>query len=341
MTEDAQDGPTLNDRLAETGSKLASLGLKAGAVTRAGISATAEATKVVVERAGGAGKNAVDKASAAGKGVVGKATETTKNAMKKANSSVKNTVEGTKNKLEARREGKIAETKEALSSEPIFDDVPPMVVLPEFEQQRMEVVNEQQTNQILMLEEMQRLSSRVDRLEKRNRMLSDYAESHGIDLPEESGREEENPNDVVQFVSAGGTITELIHVLGTSLLFIGVLMGLDYYVNLQEMTLNGIYPADFAVWSFGSFAWMSYLLHRLTKINLIIPVSVRLQIALAFGITILVGLMMSTDPMVAVSNAWILGIVFMIIVLASSILATAWRSTRRLVRVRETIELID
>ena len=35
--------------------------------------------------------------------------------------------EETKAKREARREEKIHQTKEALSSEPLFDDVPPMV----------------------------------------------------------------------------------------------------------------------------------------------------------------------------------------------------------------------
>lgn len=60
-----------------------------------------------------------------------------------------------------------------------------MVVLPEFEQQRITVVNEQQVNQLLLLEEMQRLSSRVDSLEKRNKMMATYAQSKGMEIPEE------------------------------------------------------------------------------------------------------------------------------------------------------------
>ena len=130
MSEDTPEGQTLSDRLQETSAKLADLTKKAGAATRAGLTATAEASKIAVGKAGEASINAVEKA-----------TEASKTAVSKANAAVQKTVEETKAKREARREEKIQQTKEALSSEPLFDDVPPMVVLPEFEQQRMNVVN--------------------------------------------------------------------------------------------------------------------------------------------------------------------------------------------------------
>ena len=148
MTEDSQDEPSLVERLNETGAKLAKLSKKATNATKAGLSATAEASKI-----------AVNKAADASKSAVGKAAEASKIAVSKANTAVKNVVEDSKQKRDKRREEKIEKTKEELRSEPLMNDVPPMVVLPEFEEERMSVVNEQQANQLLLLEEMQRLSS--------------------------------------------------------------------------------------------------------------------------------------------------------------------------------------
>ena len=44
-----------------------------------------------------------------------------------------------------------------------------MVTLPEFENERMAIVSEQNDNQVMMLEHMQRLSERVDVLERRHK----------------------------------------------------------------------------------------------------------------------------------------------------------------------------
>ena len=331
MSEDTPEGQTLSDRLQETSAKLADLTKKAGAATRAGLTATAEASKIAVGKAGEASKNAVEKA-----------TEASKTAVSKANAAVQKTVEETKAKREARREEKIHQTKEALSSEPLFDDVPPMVVLPEFEQQRMNVVNEQQTNQLLLLEEMQRLSSRVDSLEKRNKMMATYAQSKGVELPEEIMEIDEKAMKNQQFISAGEAMGEILHILGASMMFVVALVGLDYAVTEQSWTLSAAYPADLAVWAIGSFLWVLYLLHRLIRAGLPIPMLIRLQTALAVGITTLMGLMMNNDSMTTVSNVWTWGTVLAIgLVLGGSMVATAWRSTKRLVGIRETIELIE
>ena len=331
MSDEGSEETTLADRLNETGVKLAELSKKASAATKAGLSATAEASKVAVEKAGEASKVAMEKA-----------TEASKNAVSKANNAVKKTVEDTKAKREAKREEKISATKEALSSEPLLDDVPPMVVLPEFEQQRMTVVNEQQTNQILLLEEMQRLSSRVDSLEKRNRMMATYAQSKGVDLPEEIIEIDDTAMRNQQFISTGEAMGEILHILGASMMFVVVLVGLDYAVTDRGWTFAEVYPADLAVWALGSFTWVSYLLYRLIRSGLRIPMLIRIQTALAVGITTLMGLMMNNDSMSTVSNVWTWGTVLAIgLVLGGSMVATAWRSTKRLVGIRETVEVIE
>jgi hypothetical protein len=217
-----------------------------------------------------------------------------------------------------------------------------MVVLPEFEQERIAVVNEQQVNQLLLLEEMQRLSSRVDSLEKRNQMMATYAQSKGMEIPEDIMVIDNKAIQNQQFISTSDAMGEILHILGASLLFIVALVGLDQAVTDQGWMIAEIYPADLAIWAIGAFAWVMYLLHRLIKAGLRIPMLIRVQTGLAVGITTLMGLMMNNDSMTTVSNVWTWGTVLAIgLLLGGSMVATAWRSTKRLVGIRETIELIE
>ncbi len=331
MSEEAATPLTLVDRLNQTGAKLSELTKKASVVTKAGLSATAEASK-----------SAVGKASEASKVVGKRAADASKNAVSKANTVVQTAVEDTKAKREARREEKLANTREALRTEPLLNDVPPMVVLPEFEQERIAVVNEQQVNQLLLLEEMQRLSSRVDSLEKRNQMMATYAQSKGMEIPEDIMVIDNKAIQNQQFISTSDAMGEILHILGASLLFIVALVGLDQAVTDQGWMIAEIYPADLAIWAIGAFAWVMYLLHRLIKAGLRIPMLIRVQTGLAVGITTLMGLMMNNDSMTTVSNVWTWGTVLAIgLLLGGSMVATAWRSTKRLVGIRETIELIE
>jgi hypothetical protein len=135
---------------------------------------------------------------------------------------------------------------------------------------------------------------------------------------------------------------EMLHILGASLMFVVVLVGLDYSVTERGWMLSEVYPADLAVWAVGSFSWVMYLLYRLIKAGLRIPLLIRVQTSLAVAITTLLGLMMNNDSMSTVSNVWTWGTVLAIgLLLAGSMIATAWRSTKRLVGIRETIEVID
>ena len=85
-----------------------------------------------------------------------------------------------------------------------------------------------------------------------------------------------------------------------------------------------------------------YLLHRLGKSGLKMPLLIQVQASLAVGITTLMGLMLNGDSMSTVSNVWTWGtIVAIALLLGSSLLATAWSSTKKLVGIRETVEIID
>jgi hypothetical protein len=320
MSEDTNDGPTLTERLNITGSKLAELSKKAAIATKSAVIKTTEVS--------------IDAAQSA--------TKISKSAVSKTNDAVKKVVQDSKTKRDQKRETNVKKIKEELSSSPILDDIPSMVTLPEFENQRMLVVNEQQTNQLLLLEEMQRLSSRMDTMERRQRILAKNTDSSLIPVfegPLDTNTIEDDSNQMIGTSEAMG---EMLHILGASLLWIVALIGLDKFVTERELMLTSTYPVDLLLWSVGSFSWVMYLLFRLGKSGLKMPLLIRTQASLAVGITTLMGLMMNDDSMSTVSNVWTWGTILAIaLLLGSSMLATAWRTTKKLVGIRSTIEIIE
>ena len=319
MSDDAGDAPTMAERLNATGSKLAELSKKAASATKSAVIKTTEVS--------------IDAAQSA--------TKASKNAVAKTNEKVKQAVQDSKDKRNEKREMKAQKAKEELLSEPILSDVPAMITLPEFENERMEVVNEQQTNQLLLLEEMQRLSSRVDTLERRQKNGVKQMNNQLIPV-EDTPLESDSKKEAKQMIGTSEAMGEMLHILGASLLWIVALVGMDQFVTDRQLMLTSAYPADLLLWSVGSFTWVMYLLHRLGKSGIKMPLLIRVQASLAVGITTLMGLMLNDDSMSTVSNVWTWGTILAIaLLLGSSMLATAWRSTKKLVGIRETVEIID
>ena len=318
MSEDGSEISKLKERLSMTGSKLADISKKAAEATKTAAVKTAELSKDAAQSASLAGKKAVNR----------------------TNDAVKKVVSDSKSRIEDKREKKSQNARDELSSEPLFDDIPPMVTLPEFEVQRMGVVNEQQKNQLLLLEEMQRISSRLDTLERRNRTLAKNTDEDSSQNTVALKVEEPKPKQNV--IGTSAAMGEMLHILGASLVWLVALVGLDQYTTEKELMLSPAYPADLLLWSVGSFTWVMYLLFRLGKSGIRMPLLIRVQASLAVGITTLMGLMMNDDSMTTVSSVWTWGTILAIaLLLGSSMLATAWRTTKSLVGIRETIEIIE
>lgn len=318
MSEDDGEISKLKERLSATGSKLADISKKAAEATKTAALKTAELSKGAAQSASVAGKKAADR----------------------TNDAVKKVVSDSITRIEDKREKKSQKARDELSNEPLLDDIPPMVTLPEFEVQRMGVVNEQQKNQLLLLEEMQRISSRLDTLEKRNRTIAkNTVEDYSQNTAELNIEEQKAKPNVIGTSAAMG---EMLHILGASLVWLVALVGLDQYTTEKELMLSPAYPADLLLWSIGSFTWVMYLLFRLGKSGIRMPLLIRVQASLAVGITTLMGLMMNDDSMSTVSSVWTWGTILAIaLLLGSSMLATAWRTTKSLVGIRETIEIIE
>jgi len=76
-------------------------------------------------------------------------------------------------------------------------------------------------------------------------------------------------------------------------------------------------------------------LHRLLKSGIRIPLLIRLQTSLAVGLITLMGVMLNDDSMGTVSSVWTWGtLVTIVLLMGSSMIATAWRSTKKLVSIK-------
>ncbi len=265
-----------------------------------------------------------------------KVANSTKSVVGNANDSIKSAINENKQKRDIKKQKKLEEARQELSSEGLLNDVPSMVTLPEFEQERMSLVSEQNDNLIMVLEEMQRLSERVDMIEKRKH------KTEKIESVLKDSNIEVNNNERDEYTSP--VMTEVIHLLGASLLFIILLLAFDNYLSKNEIMITKNYPAEIISWSVGSTCWALYLLQRLGHSSnaLKLPVIIKFQTALAVGITTSFGILMNDDSMKTISNVWTWGTVIAIaLLLTSSLIAFAWNSTKKLVSVKQITEIID
>tara|TARA_B100001559_G_scaffold296642_1_gene279888 strand:+ start:91 stop:963 length:873 start_codon:yes stop_codon:yes gene_type:complete len=264
-----------------------------------------------------------------------KVSESTKTVVGNANDSIKNAISENKQKRNAKKQQKLEDARTELSSEGLLDDVPSMVTLPEFEEERMSIVSEQNDNLVLVLEEMQRLSERVDMLEKRNKLLSNTSEKSIQKSKEE---------DVEKIITTSPVMSEVIHLLGASLIWIVALFGIDKYITEREIMILESYPAEVPIWGIGATTWSLYLLYRIGKKSPTLKLSglLRFQAALAIGITTMIGILINDDSISTVSNVWKWGTIIAIgLLLGSSMIAAAWNSTKKLVSAKQVTEIID
>mgnify|MGYP001338824905 FL=1 len=258
-----------------------------------------------------------------------KVSDSTKTAVGNANESIKNAISENKQKRDAKKQKKLEDARIELTSEGLFDDVPSMVTLPEFEDERMSIVSEQNENLVLVLEEMQRLSERVDSLEKRNRSIQVTSKKNN--KKSKDSIESENNE------STSPVMSEVIHLLGASLIWIVALFGADKYITERELLILESYPAEIPIWGIGATTWSLYLLYRIGKKSptLRLPGLLRFQASLAVGITTTIGIMINDDSTSTVSSVWTWGTIIAIgLLLGSSMIATAWNSTKKLVRIK-------
>ena len=256
-----------------------------------------------------------------------KVAKGTKTMISNTNESIKTTVAKHKEKRNQKAQEKISNAKQEIGQDGLMDDVPPMVTLPEFEDEKMEIVAEQNETMISIVEEMQRLSERLDSVERRVRNVS-TTESKKVKLPIK------NDNPTAEKIEPSPVMREVIHLLGASLVWIVVLFGIDKFLSDNAILIVDSYPAEIPIWGIGALTWSYYLLQRLGKSSkaLQLPKLLMFQTSIAVGITTTFGLMVNDETMTTVSNVWIWGTVIAVgLLFASSMIASAWTSTKKLV----------
>ena len=314
---------TLKEKLNATSKKLSELSKKAAIATKEAMGTATKTTKIAMESA----------------------SKTTKSVVGKASDSIQTAVVEGKEKRKAKKEEKIQKTKDGLTSDGMMDDTPAMIILPQFEAETLEITNEQNEHMIEIVENMHRLSLRIDGIDKKikssNHSSVTTTRSSAI---KQFSTDEDGGNTLRELVGTSEAVTQVLHLLGATLLWVIALFGMDKYSESLELLIAGTYPVSFAIWGLGSTSWMMYVLYRLSKAGSLLDLrmATRIQFSLALGIFTCLGLLLNEDSMTTVSNVWIWGtIIASGVLLGASMIASAWRGTKRLVSVRETIEIID
>ena len=266
-----------------------------------------------------------------------KVASSTKSMVENTNNSIKTTISEQKEKRQHKKQEKLAQTKTELSEAGLSDDVPSMITLPEFENERMEIASEQNETMITIVEEMQRLSERIDLLERRHKAITTTNRSQQITTKEPEQKSETN-------TTTSPVMGEVIHLLGASLVWIVVLFGADKFISERAILIMDSYPAEIPIWGIGAMTWSMYMLSRLGQSSsmLRLPKLLLFQTSAAVGITTSLGLMVYDETMTTVSNIWVWGTVIAIgLLLAASMIASVWQSTKNLVGITDEHEIID
>ena len=184
-----------------------------------------------------------------------KVANSTKSVVGNANDSIKSAINENKQKRDIKKQKKLEEARQELSSEGLLNDVPSMVTLPEFEQERMSLVSEQNDNLIMVLEEMQRLSERVDMIEKRIRSNTDT-----IALEEPDEKNENNQ----EIYSLKTNITRTITFTGVTMLIGAAIFFVSLKYEDSDNVLIGI-PSLTLFWFFSTSIWVLYTTKTMDK----------------------------------------------------------------------------
>jgi len=309
---------TLADRLKATGSRMSDLSKKA-----------ADATKEAAARVAKSSKEAADKVATASKEAANKTSE-----------AVSEAVQARKDKKHEKLTQKIEDTKAELKDDGYITVAPAMITLPEFEEERMAVMADEHDILVDLVDHMQALSERIDGLERKYRAVAQAELASPSPL---------NEGDVASTTSRATArqqqpMTAALSLLGSSLVWVVLLTGLDRYLTSNDIMLFTNYPAQIPVWGLGAGSWLVFVLHQIGKTAplLKVPTPMLVQTGVAVAITTMMALLLSDDTISTMSGMWTWGTAIAVAVLvSSSLIASAYRTTKTLLTPNETVDIID
>lgn len=271
-----------------------------------------------------------------------KAATATKTSINATSEAIQGKVIESKERSKKKKEAKIESLKNEIKDDGWIDSTPPMMVLPGVDTEQLNVLDAQTDAQIQIVEEMIRLSERVDLLERRLLLIGKGNKPQeiatvGSDLP------------VLQEVTTTidkqtNVMIEVLNIMGASLLLLVSLFAIDGYLKDNEILLLDKYHLGIPLWTIGVFGWSLFLFQRMGNTGPIlrVPLLYRIQISLAIAMATMMGMLLSEESLDTISNAWIWTTVLASgAIIGVTMITSAWRMTKKMVGIKETVEVID
>ena len=271
-----------------------------------------------------------------------RAATATKSGIESTTGAIQNKVVETKERSKMKKEAKMEAIKSDLKDEGYIDNAPPMMILPEVDAQQFELLNSQNEAQIQIVEEMVRLSERIDLIERR---LTKLGTAVTKDMPL-STLEDLDPEEQPERreVRSGNVLIEVLNIMGASLLLLVSLFSADGYLRDNEILLLDTYEPSILLWTIGVFSWSMFLFLRMARVGTVlsVPLLYRIQISLAIAMAAMMGMLLSEESLSTISSAWVWTTVLAsAAIIGVSMITSAWRMTKQMVGINETNEVID
>lgn len=191
-------------------------------------------------------------------------------------------IDGTKEHIqsmrESRREDREDQARQGLKEPGLMDDIPAMITLPEWEQEQLRIAEEQFEIQMVLVEQLELLSKRTDRLET----MVDAIRDPGASMLESS-------MDPSEKVASGprSNAEEILFLLGVTFLTFSSLLGFEWLT--REWVPLGGQPVAVYAWTVGLIAWFLFSVHRLRKSRFTVVARGQLSVAIGGGTALAIG----------------------------------------------------
>ena len=271
-----------------------------------------------------------------------KAATATKSGIETTTEAIQSKVVETKERSKKKKEAKLESIKSEIKEEGYIDAAPPMMVLPEVDAQQFELINSQNEAQIQIVEEMVRLSERLDMLERRITKLGTAVTKDVQMTTIVDSKPDHQPER--REVRSGNVLIEVLNIMGASLLLLVSLFSADGYLRDNEILLLNTYEPSILLWTVGVFSWSMFLFFRMARVGtvLTVPILYRIQISLAIAMAAMMGMLLSEESLSTISSAWVWTTVLAsAAIIGVSMITSAWRMTKQMVGIKETNEVID
>jgi len=266
----------------------------------------------------------------------------TKSGIESTTGAIQSKVVESKERSKKKKEAKMESLKNDIRDDGFIDIAPPMMVLPDVDAEQLELMNSQNEAQIQIVEEMVRLSERIDLIERRLTSLGTAVTKSPIGTTIEHSIVEEKPEK--REVRSGNVLVEVLNIMGASLLLLVSLFAADGYIRDNELMLMNQYQLSIPLWTLGVFTWSLFLFFRMAQVGtvLTVPILYRIQISLAIAMAAMMGMLLSEESLSTISSAWVWTTVLAsAAIIGVSMITSAWRMTKKMVGIKETNEVID